>query len=55
MSFSDAVNIYSQQLSEAEFKRIQTFMLESLGIKLSPIKIVMVNSRLIKEYWNYEF
>lgn len=48
MSFSDAVNIYSQQLSEAEFKRIQTFMLESLGIKLSPIKIVMVNSRLIK-------
>lgn len=48
MSFSDAVNIYSQQLSEAEFKRIQTFMLDSLGIKLSPIKIVMVNSRLIK-------
>ena len=48
MSYSDAVNIYSQQLSEAEFKRIQTFMLESLGIKLSPIKIVMVNSRLIK-------
>ena len=48
MTYSDAVNIYSQQLSEAEFKRIQTFMLESLGIKLSPIKIVMVNSRLIK-------
>jgi len=48
MSYSDAVNIYSQQLTEAEFKRIQTFMLESLGIKLSPIKIVMVNSRLIK-------
>lgn len=48
MSFSDAVNIYSQQLSESEFKRIQTFMLESLGVKLSPIKIVMVNSRLIK-------
>lgn len=48
MSYSDAVNIYSQQLSEAEFKRIQTFMLDSLGIKLSPIKIVMVNSRLIK-------
>lgn len=48
MTYSDAVNIYSQQLSEAEFKRIQTFMLDSLGIKLSPIKIVMVNSRLIK-------
>jgi chemotaxis protein methyltransferase CheR len=52
MSYSDTVNIYSQQLSETEFKRIQTFMLESLGIKLSPIKIVMVNSRLIKRLKN---
>lgn len=48
MNQHEAVNIYSQQLTEAEFKRIQVFMLENLGIKLSPIKIVMVNSRLIK-------
>jgi chemotaxis protein methyltransferase CheR len=48
MEYNDAVNIYNQQLSEDEFKRVQHFMLETLGIKLSPIKIVMVNSRLIK-------
>ncbi len=48
----DATNIYSQQLTDAEFKRIQVFMLENLGIKLSPIKIVMVNSRLIKRLRN---
>lgn len=48
MDYTETVNIYNQQLSEEEFKRIQRFMLESLGIKLSPIKIVMVNSRLIK-------
>jgi chemotaxis protein methyltransferase CheR len=48
MNYNEAVNLYSQQLTEEEFKRIQKFMLESLGIKLSPIKIVMVNSRLIK-------
>jgi chemotaxis protein methyltransferase CheR len=48
VSFSDALNIYSQKLEEPEFKRIQDFMLSNLGVKLSPIKIVMVNSRLIK-------
>jgi chemotaxis protein methyltransferase CheR len=48
MDYIEAVNIYSQQLTEEEFKRVQRFMLENLGIKLSPIKIVMVNSRLIK-------
>lgn len=48
MSFSEALNIYSQKLDEREFKRIQDFMLSNLGVKLSPIKIVMVNSRLIK-------
>lgn len=48
MSFSDALNIYSQKLSEKDFLRIQEFMLKNLGVKLSPIKIVMVNSRLIK-------
>ncbi|HNW50793.1 MAG TPA: CheR family methyltransferase [Prolixibacteraceae bacterium] len=48
MNYNEAANLYSQQLTEDEFKRIQKFMLESLGIKLSPIKIVMVNSRLIK-------
>jgi len=48
MNYAETVNIYNQQLSEEEFKRVQLFMLENLGIKLSPIKIVMVNSRLIK-------
>jgi len=48
MDYTEAVNIYNQQLSEEEFKRVQRFMLENLGIKLSPIKIVMVTSRLIK-------
>jgi chemotaxis protein methyltransferase CheR len=48
MDYSEAVNIYSQQLNEEEFIRVQRFMLDNLGIKLSPIKIVMVNSRLIK-------
>jgi chemotaxis protein methyltransferase CheR len=48
MDYAETVNIYSQQLTEEEFKRVQRFMLENLGIKLSPIKIVMVNSRLIK-------
>jgi chemotaxis protein methyltransferase CheR len=48
MNYNEAVNLYSQRLTDDEFKRIQKFMLESLGIKLSPIKIVMVNSRLIK-------
>jgi chemotaxis protein methyltransferase CheR len=58
MNQHEAANIYSQQLTEAEFKRIQVFMLENLGIKLSPIKIVMVNSRLIKRlkygYFNFK-
>jgi chemotaxis protein methyltransferase CheR len=40
--------IYNQKLSEPEFKRVQDFMLGNLGVKLAPIKIVMVNSRLIK-------
>jgi chemotaxis protein methyltransferase CheR len=48
MDYSEAVNIYNQQLSQEEFKKVQMFMLETLGIKLSPIKIVMVTSRLIK-------
>jgi len=48
MDYSEAVNVYSQQLSDQEFRRIQEFMLQNLGIKLHPIKIVMVNSRLIK-------
>ena len=48
MDYTGTVNIYNQQLTEEEFKRVQVFMLETLGIKLSPIKIVMVNSRLIK-------
>jgi chemotaxis protein methyltransferase CheR len=48
MDYTEAINIYNQQLKEEEFKRVQRFMLENLGIKLSPIKIVMVNSRLIK-------
>lgn len=48
MDYSQATNIYSQKLMEPEFKRIQEFMLKNLGVKLSPIKIVMVNSRLIK-------
>ncbi|MGF7141446.1 CheR family methyltransferase [Roseimarinus sediminis] len=48
MNYSETANIYSQKLEEREFKRIQEFMLKNLGVKLSPIKIVMVNSRLIK-------
>ncbi len=48
MEYSEAINVYSQQLSETEFARVQEFMLKNLGVKLSPIKIVMVNSRLIK-------
>jgi chemotaxis protein methyltransferase CheR len=48
MDYANTVNIYNQQLSEEEFGRVQRFMLENLGIKLSPIKLVMVNSRLIK-------
>lgn len=48
MSNTDALNIYNQKLEEPEFKRIQEFMLTNLGVKLSPIKIVMVNSRLVK-------
>lgn len=48
MSYSEALNIYNQKLEEREFKRIQEFMLKNLGVKLSPIKIVMVNSRLVK-------
>jgi chemotaxis protein methyltransferase CheR len=48
MNLSDTLNVYSLKLEEPEFKRIQTFMLDELGIKLSPVKIVMVNSRLVK-------
>jgi chemotaxis protein methyltransferase CheR len=48
MDYNETVNIYNQQLSQEEFKKVQSFMLENLGIKLSPIKIVMVTSRLIK-------
>ncbi len=48
MDYTTTANIYSQKLEEAEFKLIQDFMLNNLGVKLSPIKIVMVNSRLIK-------
>jgi len=48
MDYNETVNIYNQQLSQEEFKKVQLFMLENLGIKLSPIKIVMVTSRLIK-------
>lgn len=48
MNYQETANIYSQKLKEPEFKRIQEFMLNNLGVKLSPIKIVMVNSRLIK-------
>jgi chemotaxis protein methyltransferase CheR len=48
MDYNEAVNIYNQQLTQDEFKKVQLFMLENLGIKLSPIKIVMVTSRLIK-------
>jgi chemotaxis protein methyltransferase CheR len=48
MDYNETVNIYSQQLTQEEFKKVQLFMLENLGIKLSPIKIVMVTSRLIK-------
>lgn len=66
MSYSEALNIYNQKLEEPEFKKIQEFMLNNLGVKLSPIKIVMVNSRLVKrlkasgiynfpDYLNYVF
>lgn len=48
MNYTEAQNIYSQKLEEPEFVKIQDFMLNNLGVKLSPIKIVMVNSRLIK-------
>jgi chemotaxis protein methyltransferase CheR len=48
MDYNEAVNIYNQQLTQEEFAKVQMFMLENLGIKLSPIKIVMVTSRLIK-------
>jgi len=48
MNYNETVNIYNQQLSQEEFAKVQLFMLENLGIKLSPIKIVMVTSRLIK-------
>ena len=48
MDYNETVNIYNQQLTQEEFKKVQLFMLENLGIKLSPIKIVMVTSRLIK-------
>lgn len=48
MDYSQTANLYSQKLQEPEFKLIQEFMLNNLGVKLSPIKIVMVNSRLIK-------
>ncbi len=48
INYAETANIYSQKLEEPEFKLIQKFMLNNLGIKLSPIKIVMVNSRLIK-------
>ena len=48
MNYLETANIYSQKLEEPEFMRIQEFMLKNLGVKLSPIKIVMVNSRLIK-------
>lgn len=48
MNYIETSNIYSQKLLEKDFKRIQEFMLNNLGVKLSPIKIVMVNSRLIK-------
>jgi chemotaxis protein methyltransferase CheR len=48
MNYNETINIYNQQLTQEEFKKVQVFMLENLGIKLSPIKIVMVTSRLIK-------
>lgn len=48
MGNSEVLNIYNQKLEEPEFKKIQDFMLKNLGVKLSPIKIVMVNSRLVK-------
>ncbi|MDA3817903.1 MAG: protein-glutamate O-methyltransferase CheR [Prolixibacteraceae bacterium] len=48
MDYTATASIYSQKLQEKEFKRIQEFMLKNLGVKLAPIKIVMVNSRLIK-------
>lgn len=52
MDHTNNVDIYSQKLSDEEFRRIQRFMLDTLGIKLAPIKIVMVNSRLIKRLKN---
>ena len=48
MNYLETANIYNQKLEEPEFSKIQEFMLKNLGVKLSPIKIVMVNSRLIK-------
>ncbi len=48
MDYSATASIYSQKLQEKEFAKIQEFMRKNLGVKLAPIKIVMVNSRLIK-------
>lgn len=48
MEIAQSTMFYNQKLEEAEFRRIQDFMLKNLGVKLAPIKIVMVNSRLIK-------
>jgi chemotaxis protein methyltransferase CheR len=48
VNYTETANIYRQKLQETEFKKIQAFMLSKLGVKLAPIKIVMVNSRLIK-------
>lgn len=48
MDYTATASIYSQKLQEKEFARIQEFMSKNLGVKLAPIKIVMVNSRLIK-------
>jgi chemotaxis protein methyltransferase CheR len=48
MEITQSISLYNQKLTESEFKRVQDFMLNNLGVKLAPIKIVMVNSRLIK-------
>jgi len=48
MELTQSISLYNQKLTENEFKRVQDFMLNNLGVKLAPIKIVMVNSRLIK-------
>lgn len=48
MDYTATASIYSEKLQEKEFARIQEFMRINLGVKLAPIKIVMVNSRLIK-------